>query len=135
MQKSWDTFPYISLQILYLADPAPSPPLCIIGDRRRRPAQAVTTDHHVSLAVRAVCIPPFHLSPRCAYTPFSPRRAYRNLSTRTRLMIGGGIIAYGTLGLFVSDKAEQAFGFAPTEEDRRRLKEAIPKIHTIEREK
>lgn len=61
--------------------------------------------------------------------------SYRALSTRTRLLIGGGIMAYGVAGIFLSDKAEQALGFEPTEQDKRRLKESMPHIHTVEREK
>ncbi|TKA31408.1 hypothetical protein B0A50_02254 [Salinomyces thailandicus] len=45
--------------------------------------------------------------------------SYRALSTRTRLLIGGGIMAYGVAGIFLSDKAEQALGFEPTEQDKR----------------
>jgi hypothetical protein len=59
--------------------------------------------------------------------------SYRSLSPRTRLLIGGGIMAYAGLGLFLSDKAEEAFGFVPTEQDKQRLKEAIPKISLVER--
>lgn len=62
------------------------------------------------------------------------RRSYRNLSPRTRLMLGGGVMAYAVFGLFISDKAEEAFGFTPTEEDKKRLREAVPKIHIIEKE-
>lgn len=53
---------------------------------------------------------------------------------RTRLFIGGGVMAYGMLGLFFSDKAEKAFGFTPTDEDKQKLKEAVPKITFVERE-
>lgn len=62
------------------------------------------------------------------------RRSYRNLSPRTRLMLGGGVMAYAVFGLFISDRAEEAFGFTPTEEDKKRLREAVPKIHIIEKE-
>ena len=51
------------------------------------------------------------------------------------MMIGGGIIAYAMFGLYASDKAEQAFGFTPTEQDKQRLQESIPKIHMVEKEK
>ncbi|TKA67220.1 hypothetical protein B0A55_08779 [Friedmanniomyces simplex] len=59
--------------------------------------------------------------------------SYRALSMRTRLLIGGGIMAYATFGLLVSDKAEEALGLVPTEEDKQRLREAVPKIQTVER--
>lgn len=61
--------------------------------------------------------------------------SYRNLSPRTRLFIGGGIIAYAGFGLLVSDKAEKAFGYAPTEEDKKRLHDSVPKIQLVEKEK
>ncbi|KAK5108014.1 hypothetical protein LTR62_008849 [Meristemomyces frigidus] len=61
--------------------------------------------------------------------------SWRGLSTRTRLIIGGGIMAYAMFGIFVSDKAEQAFGFVPTEQDKKRLDEAWPKVQVVEREK
>ena len=44
-------------------------------------------------------------------------------------------MAYAAFGLFLSDKAEQTFGFVPTEEDKKNLREAVPKIHVVEREK
>ncbi|EMC93615.1 hypothetical protein BAUCODRAFT_76314 [Baudoinia panamericana UAMH 10762] len=62
-------------------------------------------------------------------------QSYRNLSSRTRLLIGGGIIAYASLGLLVSDEAEKIFGFTPTEADKQRLKEAVPKIYVVDKEK
>lgn len=49
-------------------------------------------------------------------------------------MLGGGVMAYAVFGLFISDRAEEAFGFTPTEEDKKRLREAVPKIHIIEKE-
>ncbi|KAI6876632.1 hypothetical protein KC338_g237 [Hortaea werneckii] len=61
--------------------------------------------------------------------------SYRALSTRTRVLIGGGIMTYAVAGMFLSDKAEQFFGFEPTDQDRKRLQESIPKIHAVDREK
>ncbi|RMY00399.1 hypothetical protein D0867_11762 [Hortaea werneckii] len=61
--------------------------------------------------------------------------SYRALSTRTRLLIGGGIMTYAVAGMFLSDKAEQFFGFEPTDQDRKRLQDSIPKIHAVDREK
>lgn len=42
---------------------------------------------------------------------------------------------YAGFGLLLSDRAEEAFGFTPTEKDKKDLREATPKIHMIEREK
>ncbi|KAK5138162.1 hypothetical protein LTR08_004857 [Meristemomyces frigidus] len=61
--------------------------------------------------------------------------SYRILSTRTRLLIGGSVMAYAGFGIFASDLMESYFGLTPTDQDRQRLKEAMPKIHTIDREK
>lgn len=43
-------------------------------------------------------------------------------------------MAYAGLGLLLSDKAEQTFGFTPTEEDKKNLKEAVPRVHMVDRE-
>ncbi len=50
------------------------------------------------------------------------------------MLIGGGVMAYAAFGILLSDRAEAAFGFTPTEEDKKNLREAIPKIHLIERD-
>lgn len=62
-------------------------------------------------------------------------QSYRNLAPKTRLLVGGGIMVWGAAGLLISDKAEQAFGFVPTEQDKEKLQEAIPKLHFVEKEK
>lgn len=36
--------------------------------------------------------------------------------------VGAGIIAWGAAGLYLSDRAEERLGLAPTEEDRRELR-------------
>ncbi|KAK6440577.1 hypothetical protein LTR95_003203 [Oleoguttula sp. CCFEE 5521] len=61
-------------------------------------------------------------------------QSYRNLSMRTRLIVGCGIMAYAGFGLLASDKAEQVLGYVPTEEDKRRLRESLPKVVTVEKE-
>ncbi|KAK4628864.1 hypothetical protein CLAFUW4_08025 [Fulvia fulva] len=62
-------------------------------------------------------------------------QSYRTIPPRTRIFIGAGIMAYAAAGLFLSDKAEQSFGFTPTEEDKKKLRHAVPKVHMVEREK
>jgi division protein CdvB (Snf7/Vps24/ESCRT-III family) len=46
-------------------------------------------------------------------------------------------MGYAGLGLYLSDKAEEKFGFKPTEKDREELRnelrKVIPKISTIEK--
>lgn len=44
-------------------------------------------------------------------------------------------MAYATAGLFLSDKAESYFGFKASEDDKRALKEAVPKVHFVEKDK
>lgn len=44
-------------------------------------------------------------------------------------------MAWGAAGLFISDKAEQAFGLTPTEQDKEKLQDAIPKIQFVDKEK
>ncbi|TVY29527.1 hypothetical protein LHYA1_G001494 [Lachnellula hyalina] len=57
-------------------------------------------------------------------------QSFRNLSPRTRLGLGVGFIAWGTIGLYLSDRAEKKFGLEATERDR----EALPRITIVERE-
>jgi hypothetical protein len=49
------------------------------------------------------------------------------------MMIGVGVMAYAGVGLYLSDKAEERFGLTPTEKDREELRDALPKITTVER--
>ena len=66
-------------------------------------------------------------------TTMSLWQSYRALAPRTRLFIGGGIMAYAAFGLLASDQAEQLLGWTATEEDRKRLKEEMPKVHVVDR--
>jgi len=50
------------------------------------------------------------------------------------MYIGAGVMAYAAFGLLLSDKAEEAFGFTPTEKYKQDLREAVPKLHTVERD-
>ena len=49
------------------------------------------------------------------------------------MIIGAGIMAYAGAGIYLSDKAEEKFGLTPTEQDLKDLREALPKISTIDR--
>ncbi|KAB5572364.1 hypothetical protein GE09DRAFT_1216929 [Coniochaeta sp. 2T2.1] len=60
-------------------------------------------------------------------------RSYRNLPTMAKLGVGCGIFAWGVAGLYLSDRAEEKFGFTPTEEDKAALDRLTPKIHVVER--
>lgn len=50
-------------------------------------------------------------------------------------MLGGGVIAYAFAGMFMSDQLEQVLGYVPTEDDKKRLKEAIPKVMIMDKDK
>ncbi|CAA9961820.1 hypothetical protein CFE70_005230 [Pyrenophora teres f. teres 0-1] len=58
---------------------------------------------------------------------------FKSIQPKTRMMIGVGIMAYAGAGLYLSDKAEEKFGLTPTEQDRKQLREAIPRISPVEK--
>ena len=74
---------------------------------------------------------PTHLkaSPSSQPQTMSFWQSYRNLHPRTRLFIGGGLVAYAAFGLMASDQIEQYLGWTATEEDRKRL----PQVHMVDR--
>lgn len=41
-------------------------------------------------------------------------------------------MGYAGFGILMSDQAERFFGMVPTEQDKERLKEVIPKIRVVE---
>jgi len=61
-------------------------------------------------------------------------RWFSSLSPRTRIAIGGGLIAYGLAGSFLTDKAEEVFDLVPTDDDKERLKSLVPRIRAVNRE-
>ena len=62
-------------------------------------------------------------------------RKFHSLQPRTRMLIGLGAIGYSALGIAVSNGAEKHFDMVATEEDKERLRRAIPKITTLVRDK
>lgn len=64
----------------------------------------------------------------------SPVQAFRNLTPRTRALVGFSLLAWGTIGLYLSDTAEKKFGFEPTEQEKKELEKVIPKITVVDRE-
>lgn len=48
-------------------------------------------------------------------------------------MVGLGVMAYASAGLYLSDKFEEKMGWTPTEKDREELRNALPKIMVVER--
>ena len=49
-------------------------------------------------------------------------------------MIGAGLLAWGTAGLFISDAAEKNLGCEATEQEKEALKAVVPKISMVERD-
>ncbi|KAF8456048.1 hypothetical protein BDZ91DRAFT_745929 [Kalaharituber pfeilii] len=68
--------------------------------------------------------------------PPRPRRSlwktYFKLRPTTRILIGAGIITYALAGMYLTNKAEEAFNMVPTEEDKKKLEEFVPKVRTVE---
>ncbi|KAI1276735.1 hypothetical protein F5Y07DRAFT_399179 [Xylaria sp. FL0933] len=62
----------------------------------------------------------------------SPLQSFRNLSPRTRIGVGLGLLAWGVIGLQLSDRAEERY-FKPTEEDHAQLRQMAPRITTVDR--
>jgi hypothetical protein len=61
-------------------------------------------------------------------------RAFRNLPQRTRVAVGVGILAWGTIGLYISDSAEKKLGLEPSQQDKEALQAVVPRISVVERE-
>ncbi|PHH75430.1 hypothetical protein CDD83_4403 [Cordyceps sp. RAO-2017] len=61
------------------------------------------------------------------------KSAYRNLSPRTRLGLGVGVLAWGLAGLYLSGRAEERFGLRPTDDDRDRLRRLEPSVVAVDR--
>ncbi|RDL33654.1 uncharacterized protein BP5553_08022 [Venustampulla echinocandica] len=64
----------------------------------------------------------------------SPLESFRKFSPRTRMGIGFGFLAWGAIGLYVSDRAEKRLGFEPSQKDRDALQAVVPRITVVERE-
>ncbi|KUJ10240.1 uncharacterized protein LY89DRAFT_723501 [Mollisia scopiformis] len=78
-----------------------------------------------------------HLTASCSpstTTMSSMLQSFRNLSPRTRIGVGIAFLAWGTIGLYISDNAEKRLGFEATEKDREALGVVVPRITVVERE-
>ncbi|PVH83313.1 hypothetical protein DL98DRAFT_486674 [Cadophora sp. DSE1049] len=62
-------------------------------------------------------------------------QSFLNLTPRTRLLVGSGFLAWGTLGLYITDRAESKLGFEATDQDRETLGRALPRVQVVERER
>ncbi|KAI1491386.1 hypothetical protein F4809DRAFT_638268 [Biscogniauxia mediterranea] len=59
-------------------------------------------------------------------------QSFRNLSPRARLGVGVGLLAWGVIGLQLSDRAEEKY-FKASEEEKAALRALGPSITTVER--
>ncbi|KAI1116918.1 hypothetical protein F5Y14DRAFT_37961 [Nemania sp. NC0429] len=60
-------------------------------------------------------------------------QSFRSLSPKTRIGVGLGLLAWGALGLQLSDRAEERY-FKPTDADRAALHQLTPRITTVDRD-
>ena len=61
-------------------------------------------------------------------------RKYQALTPKSKALIGIGVMGYAITGLYLSDAAEDKFGMKATDEDKAKLREMIPTIHTIDKD-
>lgn len=59
-------------------------------------------------------------------------RAYNNLSSKTRVGLGMGIIAWGAVGLYLSDRAEEKYEAPP--EDKAVVDRYVPRVTVVEKD-
>lgn len=48
--------------------------------------------------------------------------------------MGASLLAWGVVGLYLSDQAEEKYGFKPSEKDKAELDKMTPKIRLVDRE-
>lgn len=61
--------------------------------------------------------------------------SFKSLNPQTRILVGLGVVAWGTIGLYMTPAAERKLGFEPSEKDKQALEAAKPKIIFVDREK
>lgn len=61
-------------------------------------------------------------------------RAYQRLPSKAKLGVGAGLLVWGVVGLYLSDQAEEKYGFKPSEKDKADLDKMTPKIRLVDRE-
>lgn len=60
-------------------------------------------------------------------------RTYQGLSSKAKLGVGAGLLAWGVVGLWVSDRAEEKLGLTPSEKDKAAMDKWTPKIRPVDR--
>ncbi|PMD47336.1 hypothetical protein L207DRAFT_576119 [Hyaloscypha variabilis F] len=61
-------------------------------------------------------------------------QSFRNLPQKTRAGVGLAFLAWGAIGLYVSDTAEKRLGFEPSQKDKEALEAVVPRITLVERD-
>jgi hypothetical protein len=59
---------------------------------------------------------------------------YQGLTPKTKALVGIGVMGYAVAGLYLSDTAEEKLGMKATDEDKAKLREMIPRVHTIDKD-
>ncbi|RAL03423.1 uncharacterized protein BO80DRAFT_442557 [Aspergillus ibericus CBS 121593] len=61
--------------------------------------------------------------------------SYRSLSPKTRALFGIGVMAWASIGLWVSPQVENAMGMAPTKEEQEALDQKLAvRISRVEKD-
>ncbi|WEW59824.1 hypothetical protein PRK78_005305 [Emydomyces testavorans] len=61
-------------------------------------------------------------------------KSYRNLSPRTRLFFGLGLVAYAAFGLWAEPRVERTLGMVPTEAEKEELQRRISvRVRSVEK--
>ncbi|KHN98159.1 uncharacterized protein MAM_03920 [Metarhizium album ARSEF 1941] len=60
-------------------------------------------------------------------------KAYKNLSPKTRAGVGIGLIVWSVVGLHLSDRAEEKFGYTPSQKDQEELWKWAPKVTAVDK--
>lgn len=54
------------------------------------------------------------------------------MSSKAKLGVGTAMVAWGVVGLYLSDRAEEKYGYTPSEKDKAALEDMVPKIRFID---
>ncbi|KAF9881922.1 adenosine/AMP deaminase [Colletotrichum karsti] len=65
------------------------------------------------------------------YCGWVKEKAYKNLSPKTRLGVGVAVLAWGGVGLYFSDQAEEKY--KPTAEEKAVVDKYVPKVHVVDK--
>ncbi|ODA76411.1 hypothetical protein RJ55_08257 [Drechmeria coniospora] len=67
------------------------------------------------------------------YIPPQANAAAAIHHVQTRLGVGVGLLAWGVLGLHLADRAEEKFGYTPSEQDKEDLRKWAPRVIPVEK--